>query len=216
MAKFKTYDLEGNEAGEVELNDQYLQVTVKPQLVKEYIVALLANRRQWSASTKGRSEIAHSNKKPHPQKGTGNARQGTIKAPQYKGGATVFGPKPKFKQQVRLNRKEKKAVRRSLLAQKIVSGAVSFLKLADLGKPQTKKMANCLSQIGLKGQKVLFLSDQDQETKKEREGIFLSLRNIPKVNFMPAASMSGYDLLKHDKLLIAEGAISQIEHILKG
>ncbi|MEM7175795.1 MAG: 50S ribosomal protein L4 [Chlamydiota bacterium] len=216
MAKLKKYDLEGNEVGEIDFDDQLLKAEVKPQLIKDYIVALLANRRQWSANTKGRSEIANSNIKPHPQKGTGKARQGTIKAPQYKGGGIVFGPKPKFNQRVQINRKEKRAVIRALLAKKIATGAVSFLQLADMEAPQTKKMAKLLTQIGIKGKKVLFLSDQKREAKKKRENIYLSLRNLPKVSFMPAANISGYDLMKHDQLLVTEEAVEQCNQILKG
>ena len=215
MAKLKKYDLDGKEIGEVEFSDKLLEVTIKPQQVKDYIVALLANKRQWSANTKGRSEIAHSNSKPHAQKGTGRARQGTIKAAQYKGGATVFGPKPKFKQRVRRNRKEKQRVISSLLAQKLTAGHASFLQLSEMEAPRTQTLAAFLRHIGYAGKKVLFLSDSQVETQKKREMVYLSLRNVPKVSFAPAASVSGYDLMKSDVLLIAEGASSQIEEILK-
>src|SRR4029079_6416271 len=87
-------------------------------MVKDYIIALRANARQWSANTKGRSEVSHSTKKPHPQKGGGRARQGSLVAPQYKGGGRVFAPKPKFEQHVRINRKERQAAIRFLISEK--------------------------------------------------------------------------------------------------
>ena len=96
MTKLKKYDIEGEKIEEVDLDDKLLDVQVNPKSIKDYIVAIRKNARQWSANSKGRSDINHSNKKPHAQKGTGNARQGTIKASQYRGGAAVFGPKPKF------------------------------------------------------------------------------------------------------------------------
>ena len=217
MAKLKKYDLKGNQIDEVEIDDKWLKCEVHPRLVKEYVVALLANRRQWSANTKGRSEIAHSNSKPHAQKGTGRARQGTIKAAQYKGGATVFGPKPKFRQLVRMNRREKRAVVRAVLAEKIEKGEVSFLRIEQvMEKPATKEMAKTLRHIGIDQKKVLFLSDQDPEKKRAREVLYLSLRNLTNVSFMPVESVSGYDVMKCTQLLIAEGAVDHVKKILKG
>ena len=110
MAVVKKYNLSGNELGQIEIDDRLLQVSANPQMIKDYLVAYRANQRQWSASTKGRSEVSHSTQKPHPQKGTGKARQGSLVSPQYKGGGRVFGPKPKFDQCVKMNKKEKQAV----------------------------------------------------------------------------------------------------------
>lgn len=94
MPKLKTYQLNGKVAAEQEVPAALVESDVNAQLIKDYLIALRANARQWSANTKGRSEVCHSKKKPHRQKGTGNARQGTLAAPQYKGGGRVFGPKP--------------------------------------------------------------------------------------------------------------------------
>lgn len=118
MATLKKYDLNGKVLGEVTIAEDLLNEPANSQMIKDYIVALRANKRQWSANTKGRSEVNHSTKKPHPQKGTGRARQGSLAAPQYKGGGRVFGPKPKFDQHVRINKKERRLAIRYLVAEK--------------------------------------------------------------------------------------------------
>src|SRR5208282_3594426 len=109
-------------------------------MIKDYTVAIRNNARQWSASTKGRKEINRTGKKPHPQKGQGRSRQGCLAAPQYKGGGIVFGPKPKFDQHVRINKKERRAAIRFFLAEKIKANQVHVLKNETMKKPQTKAM----------------------------------------------------------------------------
>ena len=105
MADIKKYNLSGEQIGSVALDDALLEGIANPQMVKDYLVAYRANQRQWSANTKSRAEVNHSGQKPHPQKGTGRARQGYLGSPQYKGGGRVFGPKPKFDQNVKMNKK---------------------------------------------------------------------------------------------------------------
>jgi large subunit ribosomal protein L4 len=129
VTNLKKVNVEGQEVGEVEIDDALLKVSVKPQLIKDYVVTVQNNARQWSANSRGRSEIAHSNKKPHPQKGTGRARQGCLTVAQFRGGAAVFGPKPKFDQHIRMNKKERRFVIRYLLAQKILEGNTRVLQL---------------------------------------------------------------------------------------
>src|ERR1700689_3249769 len=107
-------------------------------MVKDYIVAIRENARQWSANTKGRSEVNHSTKKPHPQKGQGRARQGMLSAPQYKGGGRVHTPKPKYDQHVRINKKERRAAIRSLIGEKIRDKCLHVLESTSLDAPQTK------------------------------------------------------------------------------
>lgn len=107
MAELKKYNLAGEALGQVAINDELLESNANSQMIKDYIVALRENARQWSANTQTRAEVNHSGKKPHPQKGTGKARQGYLGSPQYKGGGRVHTPRPKFDQHVRINRKEK-------------------------------------------------------------------------------------------------------------
>ena len=108
MATLKKYNLAGKEIGQVAIDDRLIDVEANSQMIKDYIVALRANARQWSASTKTRGEVKHTTKKPHPQKGQGRARHGSLVTPQYRGGGRVFGPKPKFDQHVRINKKNVK------------------------------------------------------------------------------------------------------------
>lgn len=214
MAKLKTYDMKGKEVGAVDIDDKLLDVSANSQMIKDYLVALRHNRRQWSANTKGRSEINHSNAKPHPQKGTGRARQGTIKAAQYRGGATVFGPKPKFDQHVRINRKERRLAIQFLLAEKIKEGNVRVLKLEMLKEAKTKQVAELLKGIGIDSKKILFLSGASDKEKESRAQLYLSTRNIPKTSFMPVEGISGYDVINTQELIVVESALDQLMQAL--
>jgi len=215
MAKLKTYDMKGKEVGDVEIDEKLLDVSVNSQMIKDYLVALRNNQRQWSASTKGRSDINHSNAKPHPQKGTGRARQGTIKAPQYRGGAAVFGPKPKFNQHVRINRKERRLSIRFLLAEKIKEGSVHVLKLEKMKEAKTKLVSDLLKGIGVNGKKVLFLSETCEKKKDDRTQFYLSMRNIPKTSFMPVESISGYDVINTQNIIVVETAVGELMKALE-
>ena len=134
MATLKKYDLAGKEKGEVSIEDGLLEVKANAQMMKDYIVALRANRRQWSASTQTRAEVSHSKKKPFAQKGTGNARQGFLGSPQFRGGGRAHGPRPKFDQKVRINKKERRLAISSQLSDAIRSSHVHIL---DLKKERT-------------------------------------------------------------------------------
>ncbi|NGX50387.1 MAG: 50S ribosomal protein L4 [Chlamydiae bacterium] len=206
MANLKKYDLKGKELEEVSLEKELLEITVNSQLVKDYLVAVRKNARQWSANTKGRSELAQSNAKPHPQKGTGKARQGSLKSPQYRGGATVFGPKPKFNQHVRINRKERRAAISYLLAQKALKGNIRFLKLGALKAPKTKSICSFLKAAGIENKRILFLCDGATKTEKERKNFYLSMRNIPRTYFLPITNFSGYDVIANQELVVLDSA----------
>ncbi len=159
MANIKKYNLSGEQIGELSLDDTLLQGGANPQMIKDYLVAYRANQRQWSANTKTRAEVNHSGQKPHPQKGTGRARQGYLGSPQYKGGGRVFGPRPKFDQHVKLNKKEKRAVIKTLLAQKIQEQHVHVLSIEGLNAPKTKSVVEFLKKLNLAQKRVLFLAE---------------------------------------------------------
>jgi large subunit ribosomal protein L4 len=229
MNMLKKYNIEGNELGTVSIDSSLGEVTTNSQLIKDYIVALRANARQWSANTKGRSEVAHTTKKPFKQKGTGNARQGCLVAPQYRGGGVVFGPKPKFDQHVRINQKEKKAAILCLISEKIRENRIIVLESSKVDNPKTKVVVNFLDKCGLSGKKVLFLGEGKYEevttgdrttrvnvTTKEHGSLSRSLRNIPRVNFSLAKNISGYDVIHADDLVITEAALSEIQEWLCG
>lgn len=208
MTSLKKYDLTGKVLGQVEIEDGLLECTANSQMIKDYIVAIRANKRQWSANTKNKSEVNHSGLKPHPQKGTGKARQGSLASPQYKGGGVVFGPKPKFDQHVRINRKERRAAMNFLLSEKIKSGKLYVLKSEEMQQPKTQVVASFLKTAGFNEQKVLFLSEY--EYPSHYVALAKSLRNIPKVKFINLRNINGYELMNSDHIIVMEPAFEQL------
>jgi large subunit ribosomal protein L4 len=214
MATIKEYDLTGKETGEIAIDDALLAVEINSQMVKDYIVALRANQRQWSANTKTRAEVCHSGQKPHPQKGTGRARQGYLGAPQYKGGGRVGGPRAKVDQHVRINRREKRLAIRSLLADKVLENGVIALKASSLKEPKTKKIAGFLAKVSKsmtkKGRSVLFLGSEPDHT------LVKSMRNIPGASFILLPNASGYDIAKAGAIVVLGPAKEQFQQIFHG
>jgi large subunit ribosomal protein L4 len=230
VATLKKYNLNGQEVGEVSIEEDFLEVSVSGQMIKDYIVALRTNARQWSANTKTRSEVSHSTRKPHRQKGTGSARQGTLAAPQFRGGGIVFGPKPKFDQHIRINKKEKRLAIWSLMAEKIRENRVAVLEDAAFSEsmdvPKTKTVAAFLKQRNLLGRRVLFVGEGSYHAIED-EGLRLSapsakhnffklsIRNLPRVNYVQAANVNGYDLLVSREIVFSESALKEIQELLK-
>ena len=214
----KKYDLNGNETGEVEIEYGEEETFANSQSIKDYIVALRANSRQWSANTKGRHESNHSGAKPHPQKGTGRARQGFLGAPQFKGGGRVHSPKPKFDQHVRINRKERQAAIRALLVQKLQSNDLVVLDGnmdAHFEKPKTKAICQFLKGLDIEGKRVVYLF-ADEVVTPAFWHFRLSMRNIPKVASMRLENINGYDVLVNKKLVVMASAVEELKRILRG
>jgi large subunit ribosomal protein L4 len=222
VATLKKYNLSGQEIGSVEVSDSLANAEVNGQLIKDYIVALRANARQWSANTKTRAEVCHSTKKPHPQKGGGRARQGSLAAPQYKGGGRVHSPRPKFDQHVRINRKERLAAIRCLLGEKIRTNKVKIVENYSLDAPKTKMVASFLANTGISG-RTLFLGEGNyvdigvdgiphnvSVQTTQYDNFILSLRNIPKTEFSLAKNINGYDVLVAGELVLTEAALKEI------
>ncbi len=221
MPTLKKYNLQGEETGTLEAEEKLSEAEVNSQLVKDYIVALRANARQWSASTKTRAEVKHTTKKPHAQKGTGRARQGTRVAPHHKGGGRAFGPRPKFDQHIRLNKKERRAVIRSLIGEKIRNDKVRILENTGMSDPKTKTVAKFFEKTGVSG-RVLVLGEGLYAENPNREGATISaptnqhhtfiksLRNLPKVEFSLAKNVSGYDVLVAHELVLTEAAYNEV------
>jgi large subunit ribosomal protein L4 len=222
VSTLKKLNLEGKEVGHVKVADGLLKAEANGQMIKDYIVALRANARQWSANTKTRSEVSHSTKKPHPQKGGGRARQGSLAAPQYKGGGRVFGPRPKFDQHVRINKKERKAAIRFLISEKIKEHRLHIIENTELDEPKTKTMVSFLKSAGCQG-RVLFLGESHYEkietgdiTKEvtvhtdKHQNFAKSVRNIPKTAFSLATNISGYDVLLARDIVITESALKEL------
>ncbi len=213
MSSLKKFDLKGKEAGKVDVEAALLKPVENQQMIKDYIVAIRKNLRQWSANTKGRIEVSNTGKKPHPQKGQGRARQGCLAAPQYRGGGIVFGPRPKFDQHVRINRKERRAAIRSLLIEKIQADQVLVLKSPSLKNPSTKQVAEFFKSQGLENRRVLFLGESESEKKadeKNRHTFIKSMRNIPKTGFVLTANVNGYDLSVSQSVVVMDSAVDEL------
>jgi large subunit ribosomal protein L4 len=220
VALLKKYDLTGKEIGQVSVEEEILTTTANSQMIKDYLVALRANARQWSANTKTRAEVCHSGKKPHPQKGTGRARQGYLGAPQYKGGGRVHAPRPKTDQHVRINKKERRAAIRHLLIEKILENRVHVLAFEPFKEAKTKRMAEFVKSRQLDGSRVLFLGEgflEKNATPSQKYELFIkSLRNIPELKFRQMPSVNGYDVIVNHDLVIMDAAVDQLKMLLGG
>jgi large subunit ribosomal protein L4 len=228
MATLHKYDINGQQVGSIELSLDSLLGAANPQMVKDTIVALRANARQWSASTKRRGEVIATSRKPRPQKGSGNARQGCIAATQYRGGGRPFGPKPKFDQHVRINKRERQAVVRQLLGEKIEAARIHVLSSEDLEAPKTRTVAQWLKARGLEGRRVLFLCEGLALSVNTEEGhvafdlpghpfpnLAISVRNLPKVGFGLFQNLNAYDLLVSHDVVITDGVVEALKTVLE-
>ncbi len=226
MAALKKLNLAGKEVGQIAIDDEMLKSKANSQMIKDYIVALRENARQWSANTKSRAEVNHSGKKPHPQKGTGRARQGYLGAPQYKGGGRVHAPKPKFDQHVRINKKERRAAIRHLIIEKILDNRLHVLQFEQLKEPKTKSMFEFLKNSALEGKKVLFLGEgmimgakegnESLSPAQKFETFVKSISNIPGSEFMLFPTINGFDVIVSHELVVMESALDQLKVLLGG
>jgi len=209
VATLKKYDINGKEVDKVTIDDKKLEKTSNPQMIKDYLVGMRNNARQWSANTKGRKEINRTGAKPHKQKGLGRARQGSFGAPQYKGGGIVFGPKPKFDMHVRTNKKEKRAAIRSLIVEKIKEDNACVLALSDAEVKKTKQVANFLNVLKLTSSRVLVLAKLGSSNQFRQ-----CIKNIPKKAFIDVMNVNGYDLALCKNLIIMDSALDEVNAIL--
>jgi large subunit ribosomal protein L4 len=227
VAVVKKYNLKGQAVGELTLKDDLIEATANLQMIKDYLVALRANARQWSANTKTRAEVNHSGQKPHPQKGTGRARQGYLGAAQYKGGGRVHGPRPKFDVHVRINKKERRAAVKHLLSEKIMGHRLHVLQYDGLEAPKTKAVADFLKSLKLDAKRVLFLGESFTDGAKtatdqiiapiaKYDTFVKSMRNIPKLEFMLVPNVSGYDVAVTHDIVVMEPALDELLVLLGG
>lgn len=223
MATLKKYDLSGKETGSVQVDDALLEIKAHPQSLKDYLVAIRNNARQWSASTKTRAEINRTGKKPHPQKGGGRSRQGDLAAPQYKGGGIVFGPKPKFDIHVRINKKERRAAIAALIVEKIKANRVHVLQKESMKEPKTKKLAAFFDKVEIGSKRILVLGSDTPVAKAKNEkaarphlNLIKSIRNIPKKEYALVPQINGYAIARCQDLVVLESALDQFLSILGG
>lgn len=205
MAKIAVYDMNNQQVSERELSDAIFNTDVKEYLIHDMVRYQLAARRQGTAKVKGRSEVRGGGKKPYRQKGTGNARQGTIRAPQFVGGGVAFGPAPRD-YRFKLNRKVKKAALSSALSARYKEERLTVLNALELEKISTKAFTEILGKFDL--DKVLVVVDGENLNAE------LSARNLPFVKLTRAEGVNVYDLMKYPHLVLTEGAVDQIEGAL--
>ena len=206
MAKFDVLDMNGKKVSTIELSDAVFGMTPNEKVMHAAVVNFLANQRQGTQSTKTRSEVSGGGKKPWRQKGTGRARQGTIRAPQWAGGGTVFGPHPRS-YAFRVNNKEVKLAMRSALSAKLADGELVVVKDFEFEKPSTKAAVAAMKALGLEGRVALVIADDAVNT-------YLSFRNIPKVNIIPVSDINTYELIDNKKLVVTADALKYIEEVL--
>ena len=204
MANVTVFNMEGNEVGTMELNDAIFGAKVNEHLVHLAVVSQLANKRQGTQKAKNRSEVSGGGRKPWRQKGTGHARQGSTRAPQWTGGGMVFAPVPRD-YTIRLNKKEKRAALKSVLTSKVQENKFIVVDELKFDEIKTKAMKNVLA--NLKADKALvILNDNDQN-------VVLSARNIEGVETALTNTINVFDLLKHNTVVVTKAAVETIEEV---
>ena len=204
MAKVSVYNIEGKVVGDMELNDAVFGVEVNTHLVHQAVVFQLANKRQGTQSAKTRSEVSGGGRKPWRQKGTGHARQGSTRSPQWTGGGIVFAPKPRD-YSFKMNKKEKNLALKSVLTTKVAENKFIVVDGLNFDEIKTKNMVNVLKNLEVK--KALVVTDDDNKN------VTLSSRNIPGVKTAFTNTINVYDILKYDKMVVAKDVISKIEEV---
>jgi large subunit ribosomal protein L4 len=204
MAKVSVYNTDGKEVETIDLSDNIFGVEINETLVHKAVVAHLANRRQGTQSALTRSEVRGGGKKPWRQKGTGHARQGSIRAPQWTGGGVVFAPKPRDYSQ-KMNKREKQIALFSVLTSKVQDEKFIVVDNLEMDAPKTKAFVQVLN--NLKAEKALVV------TNEKNENLVLSARNIPDVKTVPTNAINVYDILNHDSLVITKDAVKAIEEV---
>ena len=205
MANVSVYNMEGSEVGTLDLKDEIFAVEVNEHVVHKAVVLQLANKRQGTQSAKTRSEVRGGGKKPWRQKGTGHARQGSTRAPQWTGGGVVFAPKPRD-YSFKMNKKEKALAIKSALTSRVNEEKFLVLDELKFDEIKTKKMKAVLD--NLKVNKALVIVSGEGN-----ENVALSARNLPKVRLVNSNAISVYDILKYENVVITKDAVAKIEEV---
>jgi large subunit ribosomal protein L4 len=200
------YNVQGEQVSETELRDDIFGVAVNQALMHQALVRQLANARLGTHKTKSRGEVRGGGRKPWRQKGTGRARQGSIRSPQWRGGGTVFGPTPRSYRQ-KMPRKMRRQALRSALTVKASDAQVMVLDAFDMSVPKTREVLGILENLGIDSSALILLPQRD-------EVILRSVRNLPKVRTLVAQYLNVRDLLKYDYVLMPLASLEVIEGIL--
>jgi large subunit ribosomal protein L4 len=204
MATVSVYNMEGQEVGTIELNDSIFAANVNEHLVHMAVVQQLANNRQGTQSAKTRAEVSGGGKKPWRQKGTGHARQGSTRAPQWTGGGVVFAPKPRD-YSFKLNKKEKRAALKSVLTSKVNENKLIVVDELKFDTIKTKNMVAVLK--NLNANKALVVLNEKDDT------VIKSANNIPNVQTALTSTINVYDILKHDTMVATKASVATIEEV---
>ena len=204
MAKVSVYNMEGKEVGTIELNDAVFGVEVNEHLVHKAVVQQLANNRQGTQKAKTRSEVSGGGRKPWRQKGTGHARQGSTRSPQWTGGGVVFAPVPRD-YSFKINKKEKRAALKSVLTSRVLDNKLIVVDELKFDEIKTKKFQAVMDNLKVK-KALVVIADNDEK-------ITMSARNIPTVKTALVNSINVYDILKGDTLVLTKDAVAKIEEV---
>ena len=204
MANVSVYNKEGKEVGTLELNDAVFAAPINEHLVHMAVVQQLANKRQGTQSAKTRSEVSGGGKKPWRQKGTGHARQGSTRSPQWTGGGVVFAPKPRD-YSFKMNKKEKNAAIKSVLTSKVNDSKLVVLDELKLEAIKTKEVVAILKNLNVE-KALIVTADKD-------ENVVISARNIPTVRTAFTNTINVYDMLKYDTVVVTKDAVAKIEEV---
>jgi len=206
MTKVSVLSQTGASVGEIELNDAIFGIEPNEAVVYDAIVMQQASRRQGTHDTKGRSEVRGGGRKPWKQKGTGRARQGSIRSPQWVGGGTVFGPTPRS-YAYKLPKKVRRLALRSALSSKVANNEFIVLEGLTIDAPKTKDMIAVFAALSIERKVLVVTADYN-------ESVVLSTRNIPGVTVVDAAGVNVLDLVAHDKVIITKDAVARVEEVL--
>ena len=207
MAKTNLYDMAGKVVGEIELNDSVFGIEPNMAVVHENVKNHLANMRQGTQSTLTRAEVRGGGRKPWRQQGSGRARQGSIRAPQWTHGGIALGPKPRSYRYT-INKKSRRLAIRSALSAKMAAGSIIVINNLTLPEIKTKAMVSFLNSVGASGSALVV-------TPAVEKNVVLSARNIPGVQTTFASVISVYDILKADKFVADQKAVAMIEEVYK-
>ena len=205
MSKINVVDMAGKVVSELELNDAVFGITPNETAMHTAVVNYLANQRQGTQSTLTRTEVSGGGKKPYRQKGTGNARQGSIRAPQWRHGGIALGPKPRSYRFV-MNKKVKRLAILSALSSKVIGNEMIVVDAIKTDEYKTKTMVNMLNAVGAQGKTLIVLDSADSKVIK-------SASNIEKVKTAQVNSLNVYDILNCDKFVIVKGAVEKLEEV---
>lgn len=204
MPSIKVYKMDGSEAGTMKLSDKVFGAEYNEALIHQAVVTRLANERQGTKSTLTRTEVRGGGRKPWRQKGTGHARQGSIRAPQWKGGGVVFAPVPRD-YSFRINKKEKRAALKSVLTSRVQGGKLIVVDELKMDEIKTRKFKAVMDNLKV-NKALVVMADVDEK-------VVLSARNLPAIDTTIVQTLNVYDILKGDTLVLTKDAVAKIEEV---